>query len=130
LFVGALQRQTTYRADLAVRSLFDIPSPQRVVPETFGCYPSFMRRKRQTRQGAAAGQREAAADLGGQSGDMQGLSETAAADSESVAELAEEGQFFEAEAVSGVEDAQDADEAEVTTREVPQDDVPPEYRER
>jgi len=77
-----------------------------------------------------AGQREVGADLGGQSGDMQGLSETAAADSESVAELAEEGQFFEAEAVSGIEDAQDADEAEVTTREVPQDDVPPEYRER
>jgi hypothetical protein len=55
---------------------------------------------------------------------------TAAADSESVAELTEEGQFFEAEAVSGVEDAQGADEAEVTTREVSQDDVPPEYRDR
>ena len=89
-----------------------------------------MRRNRQTRQGTAAGQREIGADVGGQSGDTQGLSATAAANAESVAELAEEGQFFEAGAVSGVEDAQDADEAEVTTREVPQDDVPPEYRER
>ena len=88
-----------------------------------------MRRKRQTRHGAAAGQREVGADLAGQSGDTQGLSETAAADSESVAELAEEGQAFEAEAVSGVEDAQDADVAEVTTQEVPEDDVPPEYLE-
>jgi hypothetical protein len=89
-----------------------------------------MRRKRQTRSGAAAGQRDVGTDLAGQSGDTQGLSDTADADSESVAELAEEGQAFEAEAVSGVEGAQDADEAEVTTREVPQDDVPPEYRRR
>ena len=37
---------------------------------------------------------------------------------------------FEAEVLSGVEDAPDADEREVATHEVPEDDVPPEYRER
>jgi N utilization substance protein A len=69
-------------------------------------------------------------DAGGQSGDTQGLPQVADADSESVEELAEEGQTFEAEVVSGVESAPDADEAEVTTKEVPEDDLPPEYRER
>jgi len=58
---------------------------------------------------------------------MQGLSNTAEADSESVEELAEEGQSFEAEAIDGVQNAPDADVAEVTTREVLQDDVPEEY---
>jgi hypothetical protein len=69
-------------------------------------------------------------DTAGQSGDIQGLSGVASVDSESVAELAEEGQAFEAEVVSGVENAPDADVREVTTKEVPEDDVPPEYRER
>jgi hypothetical protein len=67
------------------------------------------------------------AAAGGQSGDIEGLSSRASADSESVEELAEEGQSFEAEAVRGVEDAPDPDEAEVTTHEVPEDDVPKEY---
>lgn len=64
----------------------------------------------------------------GQSGDTQGLSNTAEADSESVEELIEEGQYFEAEVVSGVENAPDADVSEVRTREGREDDVPPEYR--
>lgn len=68
-------------------------------------------------------------DSAGQSGDIQGLSNVAEADSESVEELAEEGQAFEAEAISGVEYAPDADVAEVTTKEVPEDDVPAEYLE-
>ena len=63
----------------------------------------------------------------GQSGDTQGISDVAGAGSESVEELLEEGQSFEAEAISGVEDAPDPDVAEVHTREVPQDDVPSEY---
>ena len=63
----------------------------------------------------------------GQSGDTQGLSDVAGAGPESVEELLEEGQSFEAEAISGVEDAPDPDVAEVHTREVPQDDVPSEY---
>jgi len=64
---------------------------------------------------------------GEQSGDLQGLSNVECADSESVDELLEEGNAFEAEVVMGVEDAEEADEAEVRTHEVPQDDVPAEY---
>ena len=66
-------------------------------------------------------------DSAGQSGDTQQISDTASADSESVEELAEEGNAFEADAVDGVENAKDADVSEVTTREVPEDDVPGEY---
>jgi len=62
-----------------------------------------------------------------QSGDTQGLSGYAGADSESVKELAEEGQYLEAEAVEGVEDAPDADAGPIKTREVSEDDVPEEY---
>jgi hypothetical protein len=64
---------------------------------------------------------------GEQSGDLQGLSNIQRADSESVDELLEEGNAFEADAVKGVEDAGDAEEGEVRTHEVPQDDVPGEY---
>jgi len=67
---------------------------------------------------------------GGQSGDLQGLSSREGADSESVDELLEEGNAFEAEVVKGVQDAGDADEGEVRTHEVPQDDVPGEYRDK
>jgi hypothetical protein len=66
----------------------------------------------------------------GQSGDIQGLSNLSDADSESVEELVEEGQAFEAEVISGVEDAPNPDAAEVTTKEVSEDDVPPEYQGR
>ena len=72
-------------------------------------------------------EREATA---GQSGDLQGLSSNATADSESVQELLEEGQYFEAEAVRGVENAPDPDQDEVRTKQVPEDDVPTEYLER
>jgi hypothetical protein len=64
---------------------------------------------------------------GGQAGDLQGLSDVEAADSESVDELVEEGNAFEAGIVSGVEDAGRRGTKEVTTREVPEDDVPAEY---
>ena len=68
------------------------------------------------------------AQSGEQSGDLQGLSHVQGADSESVDELLEEGNAFEADVVKGVEDAGDADEGEVRTHEVPQDDVPGEYQ--
>ncbi|HXN25594.1 MAG TPA: hypothetical protein VN902_00635 [Candidatus Acidoferrales bacterium] len=64
---------------------------------------------------------------GGQSGDNQGLSRKESADSESVEELTEEGQDYEAEVVSGVQNARDPDQGEVTTKQVPEDDVPTEY---
>jgi hypothetical protein len=67
---------------------------------------------------------------GGQSGDLQGLSNREGADSESVDELLEEGNAFEAEVVKGVEDVPDADEGEVRTHEVPENDVPDEYLEK
>ena len=67
---------------------------------------------------------------GGQSGDDEGLSRIEQADSESVDELADEGQAFEAEAISGVQNAPDPDVAEVKTHEVPEDDVPSEYDEQ
>jgi len=67
---------------------------------------------------------------GGQSGDLQELSNIEGADSESVAELIEEGNAFEADAVAGVEHADDTDQKEVRTHEVPQDDVPGEYRDK
>ena len=40
-------------------------------------------------------------DSAGQSGDTQGLSDVAEADSESVEELVEEGQSYEAEVIAG-----------------------------
>jgi hypothetical protein len=67
---------------------------------------------------------------GEQSGDLQGLSNVQGADSESVDELLEQGNAFEAEVVKGVEDAEDADKREVRTHEVPQDDVPGGYRDK
>jgi hypothetical protein len=67
------------------------------------------------------------APSGGQAGDLQGLSDREVADSESVDELLEEGNAFEADVVTGVEDAGNADEGEVHTHEVPEDDVPEEY---
>ncbi len=66
------------------------------------------------------------AESGIQSGDMEGLSRLEDADSESVEELLEEGQAFEAGVISGVEEA-DGKPGEVRTREVPVDDVPQEY---
>jgi hypothetical protein len=55
------------------------------------------------------------------------LSNIAEAGSQSVEELVEEGQFFEAEVIEGVEDAPEPDVAEVRTKEVLEDDVPSEY---
>src|SRR6266481_8099063 len=60
-------------------------------------------------------------------GDLQDISVLENVDSESAEGLLEEGQAFEAGIISGVEDAPDADKSEVTTHEVPQDDVPGEY---
>ena len=71
-----------------------------------------------------------------ESGDIEGLSTNAEASSESVEELVDEGQYFEAEVVDGVENAPPADVAEVTTHErpavegesVPDEELPGEQR--
>ena len=69
-------------------------------------------------------------DSAGQSGADQGLPEAAEADSESVNELAQEGQSFEANVVDAIENAPEPDVAEVRTRQFPEDDIPPEYLEQ
>jgi hypothetical protein len=72
-------------------------------------------------------QRGTGSSAAGQSGDTEGISGDEEADSESVEELLEEGQSFEAEVISGVEKAGNADDGGVRTHEVPEDDVPEEY---
>ncbi|HTZ34339.1 MAG TPA: hypothetical protein VMH31_17885 [Methylomirabilota bacterium] len=95
---------------------------------------SVARRKHRVRGRAEAGElvsyesRGRGGRSGGQAGDTQGISARPDADSESVEELLEEGQSFEAELLNGVERAADPDESEVQVHEVPEDDVPEEYR--
>lgn len=74
-----------------------------------------------TRRGLGSGS-------GGQSGDTQGLGMRERADSESVTELEEEGQYFEAEAVDAIENAPDPERGPLRTHEVSEDDVPEEYQ--
>ncbi len=102
------------------------PSSQRAAKETRsaerstlagGTFPVPARRSRSGIRATSAGQ----------SGDLQGLSRKKIVDSESVEELLEEGQTYEAEAVSGVENALEPDQGEVQTHEVLEDDVPEEY---
>jgi hypothetical protein len=66
----------------------------------------------------------------GQAGDLQGLSDRPTANSESVEELLDEGNALEADAIPGVENALDADQGEVETHKVPEDDVSQEYRDK
>ena len=90
--------------------------------------PTPARQRRAASAEVASYPREnARARSAGQSGSLQGISDVERADSESVDELLEEGNTFEAEAVRGVEEAGNADEEEVHTHEVPEDDVPGEY---
>jgi hypothetical protein len=60
----------------------------------------------------------------GQSGDIEGLSRDESVGSESVEELTEEGQDYEAEIVAGIEEARDPDQGRVQTRRY----IPPEER--
>lgn len=71
--------------------------------------------------------REVGSDSAGQSGDAQRLSTTADANEESVEELAETDQAFEAAAVEGVEDAANHPERPVHTHQEygRPDDLPP-----
>jgi len=67
-------------------------------------------------------------EAGGQAGDLQGLSREEDVDTESVEELVEEGQAFEADVINGVENAPDADQGPVRTHDRTEDDIPPEER--
>jgi len=95
--------------------------------KTAGALKKQVRGKSQSVDTVAFTPKGLGARSGEQSGDLQGLSNVQGADSESVDELLEQGNAFEADVVKGVEDAGDADEGEVRTHEVPQDDVPGEY---
>ncbi len=98
--------------------------------------PKSKRTQRARRGRAVAGElvsyepRGLGARSAGQSGDTQGLSARPDVDPESVEELLEEGQAFEAGVVDGVENVPDPDQGEVRTREVAEDDVPEEYRDK
>ena len=98
--------------------------------KTAGALKKQVREKSQSVDTVAFGLEGLGPHSGEQSGDLQGLSNVEGADSESVDELLEEGNAFEADVVKGVEDAGDADEMEVRTHEVPQDDVPGEYQDK
>jgi hypothetical protein len=73
---------------------------------------------------------ETGAESAGQSGDLQGLSGREEVESESVRELAEEGQFYEASLVDAVENAPSAEEGPLRPRRRREDDLPPEYAEQ
>jgi hypothetical protein len=73
---------------------------------------------------------ETATEAGGQSGDLQGLSDREESDNESVRELIEEGQFYEASVVEGVEDAPPADAGPIRIRQRTEDDLRPEYEDQ
>ena len=85
--------------------------------------PQFVRFDEEEETGASG----LGPESGGQSGDNEGLSRNEIEGPESVEELIEEGQSYEAAVISGVEDAPDADQGGVRTRQVPEDDVPEEY---
>jgi len=85
-------------------------------------------RKTRRNKGQELSSLESSREVSGlQSGDLEGLSNVESADSESVDELLEEGNAFEAGVLAGVENSRGREGKEVRTREVPEDDVPGEY---
>lgn len=81
----------------------------------------------ETRDGGTNEERGLGSAAAGQSGDLTGLSRDEIEGPESVEELVEEGQSYEASVISGIENAPDADQGPVRTHQVPEDDVPQEY---
>jgi len=74
-------------------------------------------RDEESEQGPGAESDVEPGEEGGQSGDEEGLPDVPESSSESVEELADEGQAFEAEVIDGVENAPDADAGEHTIHE-------------
>lgn len=115
------------------------PAPKKAAPKrkavgkkttggkTMGAVKKQTHEKSRHADAGAFSREESRSRSGDQSGDSQGLSNAPGADSESVGELLEEGNAFEAEVVTGVEEAGDIGERAVRTHEVPEDDVPAEY---
>jgi|SRR5208337_1642966 len=102
------------------------PAPNRAAKKKVAAAKGLRKKSQRMGDGSFPPERRGARS-GEQSGDLQGLPDLEAADSESVDDLIEEGNAFEADVVAGVESAGDADEKEVRTHEVPDDDVPEEY---
>ena len=67
-------------------------------------------------------------EQGDGAGEIAAGDEQFEAGEESVGELVEEGQFFEAELMTGIEKAAEGGLTEIRTQQVPEDDVPEEYR--
>jgi hypothetical protein len=113
---------------VAKKSAKRVATPKKSSAKKKALKKTISRKTAAARSGPRQFLRESAGSRsGGQSGDLQGLSDVESADSESVDELIEEGNAFEAGVVSGVEDAGKRGVREVRTREVPEDDVPGEY---
>lgn len=102
-----------------------VAAPKRAV--TAKRAPAKRTAEKREQSGSSYPEPRAVRRSGDQAGDLQGVSRTERADSESVDELVEEGNVFEASAVSGVERAEDNEEREVRTEQFPEDDVPEEY---
>jgi len=109
------------------KSLAKAVRPAVAVKRTGASSGARSRGTRETIDTVAFQPEDVGARSAGQSGDLQGISNVESADSESVDELLEEGNAFEATLIKGIQDAPDPDESEVTTHEVPEDDVPAEY---
>jgi hypothetical protein len=71
--------------------------------------------------------RDTGSAAGGQAGDLQGLSGEEDVQNESVRELVEEGQFFEASVVEAVENAPPPEAGPLKPHKIREDDIPPEY---
>ena len=118
-------RKSSPRVPARGRAAAARKAARRVVEPSSGSESSSLDPKRLGR--LTVGRPDGSTPRGSSAGDDQGISRNERVDSESVEELLEEGNAFEAEVIEGVEDAPDADQGEVRTHEVPEDDVPPEY---
>ncbi len=122
--VGKGQPPTKQSVSKSAHKKLTVKASSKKINNTRG---GAVRRRSQTAIADSFSVQEAASRSAGQAGDLQGLSDVAAADSESADELLEEGNALEAGIVSGVEAAERATPSEVHTHEVLEDDVPEEY---
>lgn len=122
------KRKLTVKSKSAKRPRAKKAAPKKTAPRASGNRKKNARvsPEREIQQDLRTRKLTPTAIAGRQSGDLQGFSRAEQAASESVDELIEEGNIFEASAVAGVEEADDS-EKEVHTHEVPEDDVPEEY---
>jgi hypothetical protein len=123
---AARKKPTPTKAEKRPKKVAKKPAPKRAEKKKVVATKGLRRKSQRVGEVAFPPERRGP-HSGEQSGDLQGLSRIEAADSESVDELIEEGNAFEAEVVSGVESAGDPDGKEVRTHEVTEDDVHGEY---